>query len=83
MALLWVSSELHKIQGKETETHIHAGNSTIHDYSSLPLIQVTRLSEAWTDTAQLANNKYKVCGTQDLGKGIKTSVTTVTVLTEI
>jgi hypothetical protein len=48
MALLWVSSELHKIQEKETETQTHADNSKIHDYSSLPLIQVTRLSEVWT-----------------------------------
>jgi len=44
MALLWVSSELHKKLGKQTETQIHAGNSTINDYSSLPLIQVTRFS---------------------------------------
>jgi len=48
MALLWVSSELRKKLGKETDTQIHAGNSTINGYSSLPLIQVTRLSEAWT-----------------------------------
>jgi hypothetical protein len=50
MALLWVSSQLHKKKlGKETETQIHAGNSTINnDYSSLPLIQVTRLSEVCT-----------------------------------
>jgi hypothetical protein len=37
MAVLWVSSELHKKLGRATETQIHAGNSTINDYYSLQL----------------------------------------------